>query len=68
MDENNNQNKENRIHPPIVIQFDGMDENTRVLIFGPRSKLWERRENNNTTTKTVEYRDCFVFDILIRIA
>jgi hypothetical protein len=45
-----------------------MDENKRVLMFGPISRLWGRMENNNATTKTVEYRDCLVLDILIRIA
>jgi hypothetical protein len=45
-----------------------MDKNRRVFIFGPSSRLWERREKNNATTKTVECRDCLVLDILIRIA
>jgi hypothetical protein len=67
-DENRRRNKKKIIHPPKVIQFEGTDENKRVLMFGPRSRLWERREKNNAITKTVEYRDCLVLDILIRIA
>ena len=56
------------IHPLNVTQFKGTDKNTRVLMFGPRSRLWESRENNNAITKTVEYRDCLVLAILTRIA
>jgi hypothetical protein len=67
-DENRSRNEKKIIHPPNAIQFEGMDENMRVLMFGPRSRLWERSEKNNAITKTVEYRDCLVLDILTRIA
>jgi hypothetical protein len=67
-EENRSKNKRKIIHPPTVIQIEGMDENKRVLMFGPISRLWGRMENSNAITKTVEYRDCLVLDILIRIA
>jgi hypothetical protein len=45
-----------------------MAENMRVLMFGPRSMLWETKVKTRTATKTVEYRDCLVMGIPTSIA
>jgi hypothetical protein len=43
-----------KIHPIIGNHWGGMEEKRRVLMFGARIRLWERKNRQTAAAKTVE--------------
>ena len=52
--ENNANPSEKNNHPPRLRSLGGMVEKTRVLMFGPKSMLWEMNMSDKVTKKLKE--------------